>query len=136
LADSGRTNSGGGDLTAMELMQLEMFVAVVEEGSVHRAAHRVCRTQPAVSIALKKLAIEVGAPLFNREHRFDYKLTPTGEVLYSYATRLLGLRNEAVAALRDLTSLRRGAATSRAPAQVRALLNLKNAALGVSLPQK
>ena len=44
---------GGYDLTAMELMQLEMFVAVVEEGSVHRAADRVCRTQPAVSIALK-----------------------------------------------------------------------------------
>ena len=120
----------------MELMQLEMFVAVVQEGSVHRAADRVCRTQPAVSIALKKLAIEVGAPLFDRKHRFDYNLTPTGEVLYSYATRLLGVRNEAVAALRDLTSLRRGAATSRAPAQVRALLNLKNAALGVSLPQK
>lgn len=97
----------------MELMQLEMFVAVVEEGSVHRAADKVCRTQPAVSIALKKLAIEVGSPLFDRKHRFDYQLTPTGEILYSYATRLLGLRNEAVAALRDLAR-RRGAVTAAA----------------------
>ena len=86
----------------MELMQLEMFVAVIEEGSVHRAADKVCRTQPAVSIALKKLATEVGSPLFHRKHRFDYQLTPTGEILYSYATRLLCLRNEAVAALREL----------------------------------
>jgi DNA-binding transcriptional LysR family regulator len=99
----------------MELMQLEMFVAVVEEGSVHGAADRVCRTQPAVSIALKKLAIEVGAPLFDRKHRFDYKLTPTGVVLYSYATRLLRVRNEAVAALRELAYLRRGAVTAPAP---------------------
>ena len=104
----GQRNLGGCDLTAMELMQLEMFVAVVEEGSVHRAADKVCRTQPAVSIALKKLAIEIGSPLFDRKHRFDYQLTPTGEILYSYATRLLALRNEAVAALRDLARLRRG----------------------------
>lgn len=89
-------------------MQLEMFVAIVEEGSVHKAAEKVCRTQPAVSIALKKLALEVGSPLFDRKHRFDYQLTPTGEILYSYATRLLGLRNETLAALRDLAHLRRG----------------------------
>jgi len=86
-----------------------MFVAVVEEGSVHRAADKVCRTQPAVSIALKKLATEVGSPLFDRKHRFDYQLTPTGEILYSYATRLLALRNETITALRDLSHLRRGA---------------------------
>jgi DNA-binding transcriptional LysR family regulator len=110
----------------MELMQLEMFVAVVEEGSVHRAADKVCRTQPAVSIALKKLAIEVGSPLFDRKHRFDYQLTPTGKVLYSYATRLLGVRNEAVAALRDLGYPRRNALTAPAPAHATALSTLKN----------
>ena len=100
----------------MELMQLEMFVAVVEEGSIHRAADRVCRTQPAVSIALKKLALEVG-PLFDRKHRFDYQLTPTGQVLYSYATQLLGLRNEAVATLRELGRLRRNGVTAAAARQ-------------------
>jgi len=114
----------------MELMQLEMFVAVVEEGSVHRAADKVCRTQPAVSIALKKLATEVGSPLFDRKHRFDYQLTPTGAVLYSYATRLLGLRNEAVAELHELAYLRRSAVTAPppAPAHVTALSTLKNPA--------
>jgi DNA-binding transcriptional LysR family regulator len=93
----------------MELMQLEMFVAVVEEGSVHKAADKVCRTQPAISIALRKLEQEIDAPLFDRSQRYDYQLTPAGELLYSYATRLVALRNEAVSALKDLTHLRRGA---------------------------
>jgi DNA-binding transcriptional LysR family regulator len=93
----------------MELMQLEMFVAVVEEGSVHKAADKVCRTQPAISIALKKLENEIGAPLFDRSQRYDYHLTPAGDLLYSYATRLVALRNEAAASLRDLVHLRRGA---------------------------
>jgi DNA-binding transcriptional LysR family regulator len=50
----------------MELMQLEMFVAVVEEGSVRAAAERVFRTQPAVSNAVSKLEREFEAPLFDR----------------------------------------------------------------------
>jgi DNA-binding transcriptional LysR family regulator len=93
----------------MELMQLEMFVAVVEEGSVNKAADKVCRTQPAVSIAIKKLELELGSLLFDRSQRYDYQLTPAGELLYSYATRLVSLRDEAVASLRDLVHLRRGA---------------------------
>jgi DNA-binding transcriptional LysR family regulator len=93
----------------MELMQLKMFVAVVEEGSVHKAADKVCRTQPAVSIALRKLENEIGSPLFDRAQRYDYHLTSAGELLYSYATRLVALRNETVASLRDLVHLRRGA---------------------------
>ena len=93
----------------MELMQLEMFVAVVEEGSVHKAADKVCRTQPALSIAIRKLESEIGSKLFDRAERYNYHLTPAGELLYSYATRLLALRNETVASLRDLVHLRRGA---------------------------
>jgi DNA-binding transcriptional LysR family regulator len=92
----------------MELMQLEMFVAVVEEGSVNKAAEKVFRTQPAISIALRKLENEIGSPLFDRSQRYDYQLTPAGELLYSYAARLVALRNQAAAALHDLSHLRRG----------------------------
>ena len=106
----------------MELMQLEMFVAVVEEGSVHKAADKVCRTQPAVSIALKKLATEVGSPLFDRKHRFDYDLTPMGEILYSYASRLLALRNETITALRDLAHLRDNPAAEQERPPMKAVL--------------
>jgi DNA-binding transcriptional LysR family regulator len=53
----------------MEFQQLEMFAAIVEEGSMRRASERVFRTGPAVSIALKKLEEEVGSPLFNKSDR-------------------------------------------------------------------
>jgi DNA-binding transcriptional LysR family regulator len=92
----------------MELIQLEMFVAMVEEGSSHKAAERVFRTQPAVSMALRKLEQEIGAPLFDRSNRNNYSLTDTGEVLYEYAKRLLNLRAEAATALEQLHSLQSG----------------------------
>jgi DNA-binding transcriptional LysR family regulator len=94
------------DAEAMELMQLEMFVAIVEERSVRGAADRVFRTQPAVSIAMRKLEEEISAPLFDRSKRYEYRLTQVGEALYSYATRLLHLRNEAVSAVADLSRRR------------------------------
>jgi len=83
----------------MEMMQLEMFMRVAEEGSVLKAARAVHRTQPAVSIALRKLTGEIGAPLFLRAHKKDFRLSPAGEVLYEYATRIIGLRDEARATL-------------------------------------
>ena len=92
----------------MEFQQLEMFAAVVEEGSVSRAAERVCRTPPAVSIALRKLEEEMGAPLFDRSERQNHQLTASGKLLYSYATRILEIRKEATAAIKDLGQGRRG----------------------------
>jgi DNA-binding transcriptional LysR family regulator len=92
----------------MEFMQLEMFVTVVDEASVRKAAERVHRTQPAVSIALRKLEEELGAPLFDKSNRQDTKLTQTGEMLYEYALRLLNLRREALTSIEDLNNLRSG----------------------------
>ncbi len=92
----------------MEFMQLEMFVTVVDEASVRKAAERVHRTQPAVSIALRKLEEELGAPLFDKSNRQDTKLTQTGEMLYEFAMRLLNLRREALTSIEDLNSLRSG----------------------------
>ncbi|HEY7546689.1 MAG TPA: LysR substrate-binding domain-containing protein [Blastocatellia bacterium] len=92
----------------MELMQLEMFVAMVEEGSAHRAAERVFRTQPAVSMAVRKLEREIGFPLFDRSNRNAYTLTDTGEALFEYAKRILNLRDEAVITLKQLHNLQSG----------------------------
>jgi DNA-binding transcriptional LysR family regulator len=92
----------------MDLMQLEMFVATAEARSVQRAAERVYRTQPAVSMALRKLEEELGAPLFDRSNRGAYLLTATGESLFDSAKRLLALRDEALAHIRELHSLERG----------------------------
>ena len=92
----------------MDLMQLEMFVAMVEEGSFHKAAQRMFRTQPALSMSLRKLEHELGAPLFDRSNRNAYALTDSGEVLYEYAKRLLNLRDEATSALGQLHNLQSG----------------------------
>jgi len=92
----------------MELMQLEMFVAMVEEGNFRKAAERVFRTQPALTMAIRKLEQELGAPLFDRSNRNDYVLSDSGAVLYEHAKRLLNLRDEGLAALDQLHTLQSG----------------------------
>ena len=84
----------------MEFQQLEMFAAVVEEGSISRAAQRVCRTGAAVSIALKKLEEEMVTPLFERGDRNSHQLTASGRSLYEHARRILDLRREAETAVK------------------------------------
>jgi DNA-binding transcriptional LysR family regulator len=81
----------------MEFKQLEMFVALAESRSVQRAAERVYRSQPAVSMAIAKLEQELGAPLFAR--RDGFRLTEGGKVLYEYASRIIQLRDEALKTL-------------------------------------
>ena len=83
----------------MEFKQLEMFVALANERHVQRAAERVFRTQPAVSMAMAKLEEEIGSDLFIR--RESFRLTPAGEILYTYAKQMLELRQEATTVLLD-----------------------------------
>ena len=92
----------------MELMQFEMFAAVLEEGSERDAAERVFRTQPAVSIAISKLEREFEAPLLDRSRRHEYCLTQMGEALYQYATRMLSLRRETLSVISELCNLLTG----------------------------
>lgn len=91
----------------MEFQQLEMFAAVVEEGGVGRAAERVFRTAAAVSIALTKLEEEFGVKFLDRSDRSRTQLTEPGRVLYSFARRILDLRQEANLAIRDDAQRRR-----------------------------
>jgi len=77
-----------------------MFAAVVEEGSISRAAQRVCRTGAAVSIALRKLEEEMVTPLFERGDRNSHQLTASGRSLYEHARRILDLRREAETAVK------------------------------------
>jgi DNA-binding transcriptional LysR family regulator len=87
----------------LEFMQLEMFVALVEERTVRGASTRVFRTQPAVSMAIRKLEDEVGTALFVRvEH--GRALTEAGEILYRCARKLLDFRREALTAVDEVRS--------------------------------
>ncbi len=83
----------------LDLDVLRTLVRANELGSFHRAAKDVGRSQSAVSQQLHRLEEVVGQPLFRKKGR---GLVPTeaGEVVLSYARRLLGLNDEALAAVR------------------------------------
>src|SRR5204863_5800813 len=91
----------------MELLQLEHFLAVVEEGSFTRAAERVFRTQPAVSQSVKRLEEAVGAPLFARDMP-ELTLTEAGHAIVEYAKRMLKLRDDAMRQVGELHNLTTG----------------------------
>ncbi len=91
----------------MEITQLEFFLKVVEEGGFSKAAERVFRTQPAVSIAVKRLEEEVGAPIFDRSQKTP-TLTEVGHVVYDYARRIIALRDQAREAVAEIRALERG----------------------------
>ena len=82
-------------LPLLELDILRTFVAIAETGNFTTAAETVHRTPSAVSMQIKKLEEMLGCTLFRRDAR-SVTLTHHGEVLLSYARRLLTLSNEAV----------------------------------------
>jgi DNA-binding transcriptional LysR family regulator len=73
---------------------LRTFAAVCDAGSFTKAARVVNLTQSAVSLHVKRLEEQVGGQLLRREPQ---GVTPTeqGEVLLSYARRILALHKEA-----------------------------------------
>jgi len=53
----------------MELHTLQVFATVVAERSFSRAAEKLYRTQPAVSLAVQRLETELGDKLIERDRR-------------------------------------------------------------------
>jgi DNA-binding transcriptional LysR family regulator len=87
----------------MELYSLQVFQAIATERSFSRAAERLLRTQPAVSLALQRLEQEVGEKLIDRSGK-DLLLTDAGRTVLDYARRFQSLQQElenSLAELRD-----------------------------------
>jgi DNA-binding transcriptional LysR family regulator len=91
----------------MDLASLQVFQAVVREQSFSRAAEKLYRTQPAVSISIRKLEEWVGQPLFLRGSGAR-TLTDAGVLLVEYADRMLNLREEISKGMKELRGLERG----------------------------
>src|SRR6266852_1699125 len=91
----------------MDLSELQVFLTVAREGSFSRAAERLYRTQPAVSLTIRKLEDGLGQPLFVRGSR-PVRMTDAGTLLRDYAERLINLRDEVKKGLSELTGLNRG----------------------------
>jgi len=77
---------------------LRSFVAIVDAGSMLSATEQVFVTQSALSLQIRKLEELVNQTLFKREGR-RLVLTPAGELLLTYARRLLDMHDEAVIAV-------------------------------------
>ncbi|MCG6656983.1 LysR family transcriptional regulator [Halomonas campisalis] len=80
---------------SIDLNLLPVFAAVVEEGQLARAAERLGMSQPAVSAALKRLRLTVGAPLFSRS-RAGLSPTPLAQELYQRISQGLSVLAEAL----------------------------------------
>ena len=85
----------------MELYALQVLAAVAEERSFSRAAEKLFRTQPAVSLAVQRLETELGERLLDRSGR-RVVLTDAGEIVAGYARRFQNLRGELETALTEL----------------------------------
>jgi len=87
----------------MELYPLKVFLTVVAEKSFSRAAEKLLRTQPAVSLAIAKLESDLGEKLIDRSGK-DLIVTDAGRIVLDYARRFENLESEldnALAELRD-----------------------------------
>lgn len=82
-------------LPMLELDVMRTFVAIAETGNFTTAAEAVFRTPSAVSMQIKKLEDTLRVSLFRRDAR-SVTLTHHGEILLSYAKRMIALNNEAV----------------------------------------
>jgi DNA-binding transcriptional LysR family regulator len=90
----------------MDFYALRVFLAVATEKSFSRAAERLLRTQPAVSLAVQRLETELGEKLIDRSST-PPMLTDAGRIIVEYARRFENLESEmqnALAELRDNAS--------------------------------
>src|SRR3954453_16937797 len=87
----------------MELYSLQVFLTVATEKSFSRAATKLLRTQPAVSLSIQRLESELGEKLSDRSGK-DLIVTDAGPSVLGAAGRFQSLHQEmdnSIAELRD-----------------------------------
>lgn len=84
----------------MDLDDLTIFLAVIREGGITRAAEKLHRVQSNVTTRVRQLEESLGVQLFLREGKRLIP-SPAGWVLEGYARQLLDLADEARAAVGD-----------------------------------
>jgi DNA-binding transcriptional LysR family regulator len=85
----------------MELNPLQVFLAVATEKSFSRAAEKLLRTQPAISLSLQRLEMELGEKLIDRSGK-DLILTDAGTTVLDFARRFQSLQQELDNSLTEL----------------------------------
>ncbi|MCO5089955.1 LysR substrate-binding domain-containing protein [Bosea sp. (in: a-proteobacteria)] len=91
----------------MNIREIEIFRAVMTEGSISRAAERLTISQPAASKYIGQLERRLGLPLFLRKGG-RLAPTPEGTALYGQVERLFSGLTELDQFMKDLAGNRRG----------------------------
>ncbi len=94
---------GGSIIIANGTASIRVFLTVATEKSFSRAAEKLLRTQPAISLSVQRLELELGEKLIDRSAK-DLLLTDAGKVVLDYARRFENLQGElenALAEMRD-----------------------------------
>jgi DNA-binding transcriptional LysR family regulator len=77
----------------MEVKQQEYFAAIVEEGSISKAAKKLFISQPTLSQFLSKLEASEGSALVTRSSSNSLRLTEAGKLYYESAKKILMIRD-------------------------------------------
>ncbi len=85
----------------MEFFLLKVFQTVAAERSFSRAADKLDRSQPAVSLAIQRLEAELGEKLIDRSAK-ELLLTDAGRIVLEYARRTENLMRDLRTALAEL----------------------------------
>lgn len=87
--------------------RLQVFHAVAKHRSFTRAADALFMTQPAVTFQIRQLEDQYGTRLFERRHG-SITLTPAGELVLEYASKILALSDEMDTRVGEMTGEMRG----------------------------
>src|SRR5271166_1802582 len=85
----------------MELYPLKVLLTVASEKSFSRAAEKMLRTQPAISLAIQKLESDLQEKLIDRSGK-ELLLTDAGKIVLEYARRFENVEEELSNALTEL----------------------------------
>ncbi|MEM9761448.1 MAG: LysR family transcriptional regulator [Pseudomonadota bacterium] len=85
----------------MEFYQIRYFLAAADQLNFTRAAEICAVSQPALTVAIRKLEEELGGPLFLREHG-RVTLTEFGRTMRTYLARIDEMRARAERTAREM----------------------------------
>ncbi|MDF2086457.1 LysR family transcriptional regulator [Bacillus pseudomycoides] len=91
----------------MDIKDLTVFHEVAKEGNISRAAQNLNYVQSNVTMRIKQLEIELGAPLFYRNGK-GVSLTSNGEILLTYAKQIIYLMEASIKAVQNNRSHPKG----------------------------
>jgi DNA-binding transcriptional LysR family regulator len=92
---------------ALDPRQLQAFLAIVDQGSLGRAAEKLHLSQPALSRIVKRMETQLRVPLFERRAT-GMELTSFGQALLPYATHLTHEASLAIEEINQRLGLGRG----------------------------